>query len=338
MSSLTLMNEDPVIETDQGQRDSLVRQIRQWGDLSTDAILDSNCKIYSTAAINGVIGYRVEGNYAIVFGDPLCDLPDQLQLAAAFQSFCSEQGLKVIYAIISEKFANLAINHYGKVLIQFGHKLILDPSEDLLEKTGSKAVLIRKKVKHALNSGVVINEYLSHDDSIEKAFQEIGQSWLKSRKGPQIYIAHHNFFSDREGKRWFYAMQGDRIIGFLILNEIQKSSGWLLNNLMINSDASPGTSELLVTSVLETLRKEKSECAIVGPVLTMQIHNIVGLGALSSWFVRTAFKTAKSFFHLDGQRVFWEKFRPKNEPSYVMFDKINLQAILALMRAMNVGL
>lgn len=332
---MKLLTDEVIEDIDQEQKLLLVKQVRRWGDLNTDAILDSNCKIFSAPDINGFICYRREENHAIVFGDPLCPLKDQLPLAQAFQSYCKEQDLNVVYAIISEQFARSALNQIGNVLIQFGYRLIFDPTDNPLQRKGSKGAQVRKKVKRALSEGIVINEYFSDDPALEKSMKEVGQAWLQSRHGAQIYIAHLNFFNYREGKRWFYAKQGDRIMGFLILNEIQASSGWLLNNLIIASDAPPGTSELLITSVLETLEKENCKCVVVGPVTAMQIRHIVGMGTFSSWLIRAVFKAAKIFFRLDGQTVFWEKFQPNIEPSYVLFDKINFQALKALLRAMN---
>ncbi len=63
-----------------------------------------------------------------------------------------------------------------------------------------------------------------------------------------------------------------------------------------------------------------------------------GLGILSSWFLHKIFKAVKALFHLDGQRVFWEKISPQEEPSFVLFDKINYRTVKALMLSMNVKL
>lgn len=318
------------------QRKQVVKQVRLWGDLNTDAILDSTCKIFSVPTIEGFIGYRIEGHCAVVFGHPVCSAEDQEKLLDAFRHHCDELKLPIIYAILSEKLAASHIVHHQRISIQFGHKLILRPNDDPLKKTGSKATLVRKKVKHALNEGTVIEEYTNHDATLEKEMEEIGNFWLNARHGPQVFIAHLHFFNDREGKRWFYAKHNDKIVGFLILNKVQASSGWLLNNLIISPKAPHGSSELLVTSTLKTLENEASNTVIVGPVTTTQIHHIDGLGTFSSWLVRIIFKAVVKIFRLDGQRVFWEKFQPELEPSYIIFDKINFKTLKALMRAMNV--
>jgi len=332
---MSRQNIENISQQENESRALLVKHVRRWGGLNSDVMLDPNCKFFSVPCIEGFIGYRIEAKSAIVFGDPVCALVDQCQLAEAFQSDCREKGLNVIYAIASPPFAKAIHSHRGHVLIQFGNKLILDPSDNPLKKTGSNGILLRKKVKHALKEGIVVHEYLTPEASIEKSIEQVGHSWLQSRHGPQVFIAHLNLFNDREGKRWFYASDKDRIVGFLLLNEIQASSGWLLNNLILSPDAPSGTSELLITSALEALEKENSKSVVIGPVTSQEI-SIAGLGTFSSWFLNTVFRTSKKIFKLDGQRIFWDKFQPHGEPSYLIFDKVNIRTTRALLRAMNI--
>lgn len=316
-----------------GQRSLLVKQVRRWGDLNTDAILDSACQIFSIPTIEGFIGYKIEGECAIVFGEPLCASDDKGRLAEAFQRYCEGQNLSVTYIIVSDEFVNVAKK---PIAIQFGNKLILDPSRDPLKNTGSKGVLVRKKVKRAIGEGLSVSEYRSDDPKLEKAIEKIGIAWLQSRHGAQVYIAHLSFFADKEGKRWFYAHQGEKVVGVLLLNQIQASSGWLLNNLMISKEAPNGTSELLITSVLKILEEEKCHYVEIGPVVGKQLEKLVGLGPFSIWLTRGLFKVAKRIFRLDGQTDFWEKFQPEKEPSYLLFDQINFRTIKALKSALNI--
>lgn len=171
--------------------------------------------------------------------------------------------------------------------------------------------------------------------AFEEEIENIGRSWLQARNGPQVYIAHLSIFQDRERKRWFYAKKNNRVVGFLVLNSIQ--DGYLLNNLILSGDAPSGTSELLINTVFETLQGENCNSIIIGPVIGNGIEAI-GLHSVTSWFLKMVFKGMKRIFRLEGQKVFWEKFSPKEEPSYVLFEKVNFRSIQALMKAMNVKL
>lgn len=331
------MTVDPVKDQNQDQRTMVVKLVRKWGDLNTGAVLDPHCSLFFIPSIDGFIGYRIELNCAVVFGEPVCSHDDKAQLIKAFRSFCEEKHLNIVYIIISKDFADIALEQHNGVLIQFGNKLVLDPHDNPSKRTGSQAVLLRKKVKHALKAGITVTEYKNEDLAFEKEIENIGNSWLQSRKGPQVYIAHLNIFQDKEGKRWFYASKNNRVMGFLVLNAIQEGSGWLLNNVILASDAPSGTSELLINSVFETLQENNCSRIIIGPVIGVGMKAI-GLRPFSTWFLKMIFQGMKRIFRLEGQKVFWGKFSPKEEPSYVLLDKVNFRSVQALMKAMNVKL
>lgn len=319
-------------------REDMVRQVRCWGDLNTDAILDPSCQLFQDPSIKGFIGYRVESRCAVVYGDPICPQEDKLALAKSFKKYCERHHLGVLYIMASQEFAKAALKEVGRVLIQFGDRLMLYPEQDLLSRTGSKAVLLRKKVKHARNDGVEVVEYETPDPQIEQEVQAIGAAWLSRRHGAQVYICHLNIFGDREGKRWFYAKKEGRVVGFLLLNQVQGGEGWLLNNLILSADAPSGTSELLITSVIQALQKEGCKWVTVGPIPAKELGEIVGLGTWVHWIVKRLFLFATKVFRLNGQTTFWEKFQADSEPCYVILDRVTPRTLKALLRAVNVNI
>jgi lysylphosphatidylglycerol synthetase-like protein (DUF2156 family) len=318
---------------------TVVKIVRKWGDVNTDGILDSCCKIFSVPTIEGLIGYRIECRNAIVFGDPLCAPENKGALALAFQHYCEEQKLGVVYTIVSEEFTYWGVEHLSGALIEFGDKFVLDPFNNPMDNTGSKAVLVRKKIKQALRNEAVVQEYFGKDLFLEQKIEEVADGWLQSRKGLQVYLSKINLFKNPYGKRWFYAKHKENIVGILTLNDLQSHQGWLLNNLMITPEAPSGTSELLVISALEVLKKENCRFVLVGPVPAKQLGEIIGLNPLSTAFVRGLFTCAKKILRLEGHGVFWEKFQPTLQKSYLLFPKKNLRfsSIKALFQAFNVG-
>ena len=134
----------------------IVELVRKWGDLNTDGVLDPVCQIFIHPSIEGLIAYRVASGNAVVYGEPLCSSENKGRLATFFQSFCQKKHWKVVYTIVSEKFAEWSAVNLSGVTIQFGEKLILNPmTSHPSKKTGSKAVLLRQKIKHAAKGGVV---------------------------------------------------------------------------------------------------------------------------------------------------------------------------------------
>lgn len=318
------------------ERQRLVEVVRKWAEVNTDGILDQATEIFSVPHIQGVIGYRTQLRNAVVYGDPVCSSADKVALAKEFEKFCKSRKMRAVYIIVSEEFANLAAEHLSFSLIEFGRKYALDPSNF----TDIKMALLRKKIRQSSRNGVEICEYTGQDAQIERAIEEVASAWVQARKGIQIYLCEPTLFSDRLGKRWFYAKQEGKIIGFLLLNELQSHQGWLLNNVMVAKGAPSGVSEHLVVNALQALEKEQCRYVLIGPVPAKELGRIVGFGRIIKFLASWTFKVLRKVCRLDGHEIFWEKFQPELKSSYLLFPKKRLRpsSILALLRALNITL
>jgi lysylphosphatidylglycerol synthetase-like protein (DUF2156 family) len=315
-------------------RSRVTELVRKWAEVNTDGILDKATQIFSVPHIEGLIGYRVELNNAVVYGDPVCAPTDKLALAKEFEQYCQGRNMQVIYVIVSEEFAHLAFEGLSFSLIEFGRKYTLDP----FKYVDSKTSLLRKKVRQSSAKGIEIHEYTGYDPEIEQSIEEVAAAWVQARKGIQIYLATPSLFDDRFGKRWFYAKQEGKVIGFAMLNELQSQQGWLLNNTMVARGSPSGVSEHLVVSALQALEKEQCRSVIIGPVPAKTLGKIVGLKPILVSIAGLAFKLIKRTCRLDGHEVFWEKFEPEVKSSYLLFPKNRFRpsSVIALLRALNI--
>lgn len=317
---------------------AVVEYAKRFGGASATTLFDLSTQIFSLPNIEGAIGYRIESNCAVVFGDPLCDPTNIPELVKSFHRFCKEKDLRIIYLTVSEGFAKWAVKHVCSCLIEVCEELSVDPFRN--PKSGSKGRALRNKINLAMRAGIQISEYIGGDVQLEKAMEQVGVSWLKARQGPQIYIGHVELFVTRTGKRWFYARQGDQIVGTLLLHRVEARHGWLVQFLMTTPDAPQGTSEQLVMSALNNLQTEGCRFLSFGAVQIESLGEIIGLGWLFEKMARILFKIAKKMFHLDQRRRYWRKFQPQKEPSYVLFSesKRSLRELQSIKRAFNVSL
>lgn len=319
--------------------DLLSTLVRKYGGPASNTLFDEGFQIFSATNGEGIIGYRLEAGCAVVYGDPLCDEKELLNLVNEFDQFCKSHQYPIIYMIASNLFAKWALeNKLCHAKIEVGEELFLNPAE--MPQTGANARLLRKKVKHAQGEGLSVQEHLTADTAVEKAIEQAGHEWLKGRSGPQIYLSHVHLFADKNGSRWFYAKQGEAIVGVLFLNRMDLHNGWLLNLLMPLPGAPNGTSELLVMEVLHTLENEGCNYLSFGVATGDQLGEIVGLGNISTWLAKNVYKAANRAFHLGGRRKYWLKYDPKGEPVNVLFTDphIKLKQILAISKALNVSL
>ncbi len=316
-------------------RVKFVKNVRKFARVNSDALLDPECSTFTYNGIDGFIGYRVIGRSAIVFGEPASADEDKLLLAEAFLLFCQENSLDFVYTMTGKQFAILCQKEICPIRMQFAYNLTIDPGVDQLAKRGPHGVLLRKKIKHALKEGVDIQEYQGGNPALESEITVMGRAWQSGRKGPQIYLAPLKIFDDPAGKRWLVAKKGNETVGLLQLNQIGNKGTWLLNNLITAKEAPNGTSESLVIRALTLLKEEGSKGAVIGPIVTEDLTEISGLSKTTSYIVRLIFQGLKKVFSLNGQAKFWEKFDPSREPSFLLFNKMNVGAIRSLLQAMH---
>lgn len=325
-------------EVTQIERDQVENWVHRWGNSASEAILEPGCLIFNVSHIEGLIGYRLVSGYAVIFGDPVCAIHDKPVLAEAFHTYCNEKNWNIIYLIASENFAKWAIQNFCKVLIEAGEELIFNPQEDATK--GSKASKLRNSIHHAQHLGFKVCEYITQDANLEQAMQQVGKEWLRARKGPQIHLGDLTFFGDREQKRWFYVKDGDRLLAMALLSRLKAYQGWLLKYFLTTPDSPRGTSELLMKSILDTLREENCRYVSLGMIPAENLGEIIGLNGFYTWFARFAFQLTKKIFRLNNRKNYWQKFNPKSERSYILFSNphVGLKELKAVMKALHTSL
>lgn len=304
-------------------RQLVEKWIIHWGCAMSEAILDNEFNYFHAPGIDGFIGYRIESDCAVVFGDPVCAVENTPALTVEFQRYCQEKKLNMIFNIVTERFAKWAIKNICSISIEVGEELIFNPQID--PKEGSNGRKLRNKVNHAQHVGLKVHEYLSHDAKLEHSIVQAGKDWLKSRQGPQLYLGKLDFFKTRLHRRWFYLSEGERILGVALLSRLDAYKGYFLKYLIALPEATRGASELMMTSILDTLRQENCHYLTYGIVPAQRLGEVQGVGKITRWLTSTGFKFSKWFFNLENRKIYWQQFQPRIEPLYILFSKPRLR-------------
>ncbi len=312
--------------------DPLASIVKRLGNHVSTLLLDSSCHLFSIPHLDGVIGYQLFENCAVVLGDPICLPENTSELTSAFQLQCKTNNWKIIYFLVSDAFAHWAINNGCSTLIQVGSGLILDPS------SFQKKQKIRWKINQSLHQRVIINEYQHFDPVLEDQMKQAVEEWLQAKNGPQIFLGKVNPFANERKKRIFYASQDDKIIGLLALSRIDLFQGWVVNSF-ISLNSSVGISEHLMCSVCDVLAQENCHFLCLGAVSGEKLGEIVGLNGFSKYFIRFIFRIAKWRFHLDRKQIYLNKYHPMSVPTYILTsDKLSIRELISLKKALNVKL
>lgn len=304
-----------------------------YGSAASEAMFDFPCNFFRLSDFEGTIPYRIESGCAVVFGEPLCPAHETEDLVEAFHQHCHASNLNVIYLIVSETFARWAHNRYSRILIEVCEELIIDPQKDPCQASHRLKHRVEKAEKH----GLTVQEYLpivKVDPTIEDAFKQIATKWQEAIKGPNIYLGHFNFFETYEGKRWFYARDGQQIISMIMLSKLKAKNGWLLKFLITSPKAFQDTSEFLMTSVLKILRNEHCTFLTKGVLPVDFLKEIDGLSTVSRWNIKFLFKLILWVFKFKKRKAYWLRYNPKIEPAYLLFEnsRISFKEIKALIK------
>lgn len=310
-----------------------------YGSAASEAMFDFPCHFFRLPDFEGTIPYRIESGCAVVFGEPLCPTHERKVLVEAFHNHCHALNLKVIYLVVSESFARWAQKRYSRILMEVCEELIINPQQDPCLTSHR----LKHRVEKAARHGLTVHEYLPSvavDPAIENALRQIAVKWQEAIKGPNIYLGHLNFFENYTGKRWFYVKDGELITSMIMLSKLEAKNGWLLKFLITMPGAFHDTSEFLMTSVLETLRKENCTYLTKGVLPTDGLKEVDGLGAFAKWSIKTLFGMILWIFKFKKRKAYWLRYNPKIEPTYLLFEnsKIGLKEIKALIKVLKSNL
>lgn len=311
-------------EVNQRERELFIR----YGSAASEAMFDFPCHFFEIPNLTGIIAYRIENKCAVVIGDPICPANELLELTQAFHKYCSESKMSIIYITVSKEFTKL-IHDSTKISFEVCKETIIDPQLDPT-RTSNR---LQHRIDKAVNHGLTFHEYIPFDKEIEAALTEVGRKWQKGIKGRHLYLGHLNFFESHLGKRWFYVKDGENITAMLMLSKLEASEGWLLKFFASLPTAIDGTSEFMMTSLLDKLREENCHFLTKGMLPVDSLDEIKGLGNYSAWLVKSIYNIISMIFKFKKRKEYWQRYNPKNLPSYlVTTSSLGINEIRALIK------
>lgn len=311
----------------------LISSINRFGNPTSLLLLNSACRTFHLSEINGMIGYQLIGNCAVVIGDPLCSAQDIPKLTQAFDADCRKEGRSVVYLLASESFAHSEIHHTCHTLLQVGDKLILDPTKFKMKQK------LRWKMHQSIEHGVTIKEYDQYNPKIENHLKETMQKWQSEKHGPQIYLGTLDLFEDYGNKRIFFAEHEGEIVGILMVLYLAATDGWVLTSLLALKGSPIGVTEHLMSHVLSALTEENCHYLCLGFVSAANVGEMEGISSFSQSLIQWTYGLSRWLFHLDAKRIYFNKYHPTYYPAYILCsDKLGLKELLAIKTTLNVKL
>ena len=175
--------------------------IAAYGDATNTSWLDPFWTVWRDSRTGAAVGYVEENNFAIAFGNPLCDSKQMSQVIRSFLHYIQdEKKLKPIWSCVDETCERVLAHELGWSAVSAIAEERFNPTEVEPEKT------VRRKIHRAEREGVKAVEV---DGEVDQQTQELINKrladWESHRKGAQVHLTGLRPFDDPKHRKYFYA-------------------------------------------------------------------------------------------------------------------------------------
>jgi phosphatidylglycerol lysyltransferase len=266
-----------------------------------------------------VISYVLEGNVAVVAGDPIGPEEELLAAIQEFMAYCQEQDWRVVFWQVRDVTLDL-YRAAGLHMLKIGEDAIVNTRTFTL--SGKAMANVRASAKRAEKEGVRIVFWRGQvrDMDLLAQMEEISRSWLARKGGSEMGFSMGRFdpYCDSEQ---VYALAVDpenRVHAFVTFIPIYGRNGWGLDLMRRADYAAPGTMERLLASSIEHLGNEGADIVSLGlaPLSDVNCANHTFIGNSIDFLTQHFGNPARnrSLFN------FKKKFQPRWESRYLIYS------------------
>jgi phosphatidylglycerol lysyltransferase len=281
--------------------------------------LEAGKSYFFSASRRSVISYVLEGNVAVVAGDPIGPEEEMLPAIQQFVAYCQEQDWMIVFWQVRDSLIDL-YRLAGLHMLKMGEDAIINTRTFTL--AGKALANVRSSVKRAEKEGLHVVFYHGDVQDAERRTQieRISQAWLAS-KGESEKGFSMGRFDPRGDPELVTALAVDttnKVHAFVTFVPIYGRNGWGLDLMRRSEQASPGTMELLLARSIEYFKCEGADMVSLG---LAPLNNI-------SQTDKTFLDNSIDFLtHLFGNQSknqslfnFKKKFQPCWESRYLIFS------------------
>jgi phosphatidylglycerol lysyltransferase len=303
--------------------------------------LNNKLEHFNIPGIDGYLAYRSLYGTSIVVGDPICSRADLYELLVEFKKYCRLRHQSI--SIFMAKKNNMDIYDkagFGKLYI--GSEAVIDLVTFSL--SGNKMQNVRRGINHAKRKNIKIYEFYEFKrntgmsaQEIYKANLEVTRDWLMGKDTPELsFFMSKLDVSPPSHTKYFMAVSERGTEAFAVCIPIFATRSYYIDLIRRRADAPNGTTELLITEILERLKNNSISSVFIGFVPLSNIKAGNGVNSpihnkLMSWMYDDVFNylyPAKSSY------FYKNKFRPRWEELYLYYyPSLSMKMIYAIFKS-----
>ncbi|OCH85681.1 aspartyl-tRNA synthetase cytoplasmic [Obba rivulosa] len=319
-----------------GDMPPLENLIAKYGDSTNTSWTDPAWTVWRDPVTAAAVGYIPHNDFAVIFGNPLCELNQIPRVVKSFLAFLHEQKLKPVWCCVSKATEKYLAGDLGWSAVIAVAEERLNPVE---EDPESNDKTVRRKIHRAEREGVKIVDVEGEmDPEVKHAIEERCKEWAAHRKGTQIHLTGVRPFDDMQHRKYFYAVDKDgTICALVVLAQLAPIHGFQIKWALDFPGAPLGTIEHILSYVIKKLGDAGVRSVTFGAGATGRLERAENVGGFR---VRTLEKTYNGIshtFNLTNKGGFREKFGVHQEPMYICYPKgaLGVKGIEAIMAALQ---
>jgi lysylphosphatidylglycerol synthetase-like protein (DUF2156 family) len=310
----------PTIETSSDRRDALDLLHRYGGSPVGHMTTWPGNTLLLNRHRDAYLAYRLIGNVALVLGDPLGVPEGRTAAIHEFVRLSRRNGWTPCFYGVGRSNLDAYIEE-GLSVIQVGEDAYLDlPGLQLRGRHWQDA---RTAINKARKIGIDFRllDLPDIDEGITRQLHEISDSWLRSRRLPEMGFTLGSLASAPDPEvRVAIAIDQQRIVhGFVTWLPIHGTGGWVIDIMRRRPDDFNGIIEFLI---VESALAFQAEGAQVASLSTAPLARVARDGDDSDTFEQAITRLVgliEPFYRTRTLFEFKRKFSPRWEPVYIAF-------------------
>lgn len=300
--------------------------LRHGWNATSYQIINPGISLWFSKNGDAVVGFVKWGGYVIAAGAPV-SAPEWLaHVMDEFEGWTAEQKLKVCYFGAGRRLEEAAKELGRHSSISLGAQPSWNPADwsGIVERKES----LRAQLSRARNKGVAVSRWKSDRATNNPELRRCLNEWLSTRGLPPLhFLVEPETLNQLEDRIVIVAERGEKAVGFLVLSPIAARNGWLVEQIIRGTDASNGTTELLLDQAMRETAAIGSDYLTLG-LAPLSEHSQFDWSDVPRWLCVTLSWVrahGNRFYNFRGLDQFKAKFEPRdweditavvNEPSF----------------------
>lgn len=299
--------------------------VANYGDSTSTSWFDDRFKIWRDYHTGAAVSYVPIHGYAIIAGDPLCDVSQYNKIVSQFLRWLKkETKLKPIWLLCSFDVEEILGEKLGWRSLSCVAEERVDPQQNKAVSDGE----IARKIRRAENEGVKITTLPTDQpvpEEIRKKINERIADWQGNRKGTQIHLSEIHPWRDQQHRRYFYATDKEgQICSFVVLAQLAPRYGMQIKYSLDFPGAPSGSIEYIITHAIQSAARTGVKSLTFGGGATSTLtpgHNMSGVKVK---VLQHTYDALAKQFGLARKSEFRAKMGAHEQPVYIAYPRRGL--------------